>query len=112
MPPRDALLGLRCRDVDAGRALAATEAAGHARALPGWHCDGAVLRRRFVFGDFHETMAFVNAVAWIAHREDHHPEIGLGHGHCELGFSTHSAGGLTLKDFICAARVDALLDHG
>ena len=57
-------------------------------------------------------MAFVNAVAWIAHRQDHHPDMTLGFGHCELRYTTHSADGLTLKDFICAARVDALLGHG
>ena len=54
-------------------------------------------------------MAFVNALAWIAHSEDHHPDLEVGYRHCRVRFSTHSVGGLSENDFICAARVDALL---
>ena len=53
-------------------------------------------------------MAFVNAVAWIAHREDHHPDVAFGYDRCTLRFATHAVGGLSLNDFICAAKVDAL----
>jgi 4a-hydroxytetrahydrobiopterin dehydratase len=53
-------------------------------------------------------MAFVNAQAWIAHAEDHHPDAAFGYNHCTLRFCTHSAGGVTLNDLICAAKVDAL----
>lgn len=75
---------------------------------PQWSLVEGLLERRFEFQDFHATMAFVNAVAWIAHREDHHPDLLVGHGHCTVRWRTHSAGGLTLNDFVCAARVDAL----
>ncbi|WP_018936730.1 4a-hydroxytetrahydrobiopterin dehydratase [Thioalkalivibrio sp. ALJ24] len=68
------------------------------------------IRREFRFRNFHETMAFVNAVAWIAHVEDHHPDMEVGFNRCRVQFSTHAVGGLTENDFICAARVDALLD--
>lgn len=77
--------------------------------LAGWSLDGSALERRFAFDDFHRTMAFVNAVAWIAHGQDHHPDMAVGYGHCTLRFSTHSVGGLSMNDFICAAKVDALL---
>jgi 4a-hydroxytetrahydrobiopterin dehydratase len=53
-------------------------------------------------------MAFVNAVAWIAHREDHHPDVALGYDRCTVRFATHAVSGLSLNDFICAAKVDAL----
>jgi 4a-hydroxytetrahydrobiopterin dehydratase len=53
-------------------------------------------------------MAFLNAVAWIAHVEDHHPDFEAGYNYCRLEFSTHSVGGLSENDFICAARIDAL----
>ncbi len=67
------------------------------------------LRREFKFANFHEVMAFVNAVAWIAHGQDHHPDLEMGYQRVLLRFSTHDAGGLTRNDLICAARVDALL---
>jgi len=94
-------------------APALTEAAIAALAprVPHWQvAQGQRLERRFVFHDFHETMEFVNALAWIVHRENHHPELQLGYKHCTVGFTTHSAGNmLSLNDFICAARIDALL---
>jgi 4a-hydroxytetrahydrobiopterin dehydratase len=70
---------------------------------------GQAIRREFRFKNFYETMAFVNAVAWISHREDHHPELELGYNRCVVHYSTHAIGGLSENDFICAARVDALL---
>ncbi|MGH6646697.1 4a-hydroxytetrahydrobiopterin dehydratase [Aquabacterium sp.] len=80
--------------------------------VPGWSIDttvpGGLLRRSFNFKDFHHTMAFVNAVAWIAHQQDHHPDLAVSYNRCTLRWSTHSVGGLSLNDFICAARVDAL----
>ena len=76
--------------------------------LEGWDVRGHTLQRTFSFSDFHGTMAFVNAVAWIAHRGDHHPDLQVGYNRCTVQWSTHSAGGLTLKDLICAAQVDAL----
>jgi 4a-hydroxytetrahydrobiopterin dehydratase len=54
-------------------------------------------------------MAFVNALAWIAHREDHHPDLSVHYNRAVVNFSTHDAGGLTLNDFICAAKTEALL---
>jgi len=70
--------------------------------------DGAI-EKTYRFGNFHETMAFVNALAWIAHAEDHHPDLALSYGRCTVRFNTHSVGGISINDFICAAKVDALL---
>jgi 4a-hydroxytetrahydrobiopterin dehydratase len=77
-----------------------------------WTLDAAAGRisRRLEFANFYETMSFVNAVAWIANREDHHPDMEVSYGHCVVRFSTHAVGGLSPNDFICAARVDALFD--
>lgn len=77
--------------------------------LPGWRLDGDAIEKVFDFKDFHETMAFVNALAFIAHREDHHPDLQVGYKRCTVRYATHSAGGITLNDCICAARIDALL---
>lgn len=77
-------------------------------ALDGWARQGNVIVKTFHFANYHETLAFVNAVAWIAHRSDHHPDLEVGYNHCRVSFTTHSAGGLTDQDFANAARIDAL----
>ena len=75
----------------------------------GWKLIDGALEKTYSFPDFHRTMAFVNAVAWIAHEQDHHPDLLVAYSRCTVNWSTHSVGGLSLNDFICAARVDALL---
>lgn len=67
------------------------------------------IQRSFRFENFYETMAFVNALAWIANRENHHPDLELGYNYCHVRFMTHALKGLTHNDFICAAKVDELL---
>ena len=75
-----------------------------------WHIaeDAKSLRRSLKFKDFYRTMSFVNAVAHIANHEDHHPDLEIGYGYCRIVFSTHSIGGLSENDFICAAKIDRL----
>jgi 4a-hydroxytetrahydrobiopterin dehydratase len=76
-----------------------------------WTSDtaGGEISRTFRFGNYYQTMAFVNAMAWIAHAENHHPDIEVGYNRCRVRFSTHAIGGLSENDFICAAKIDALL---
>ncbi len=78
---------------------------------PAWELsgDGSSIARGWKFRDFYRTMSFVNAVAHIANREDHHPDIEAGYNHCRLRYTTHAIGGLSENDFICAARIDQLL---
>lgn len=71
--------------------------------------DGKAITRDFAFKDFHHTLGFINAVGYMANREDHHPDLEAGYGHCRVRWSTHDVGGLSMNDFICAARVEALL---
>jgi len=80
--------------------------------LPGWQLsgDGKLISRRFEFRGFFRTMAFINALAWIANQENHHPDFSAGYNYCEVGFTTHAIGGLSENDFICAAKISALLD--
>ncbi|KTC99390.1 4a-hydroxytetrahydrobiopterin dehydratase [Legionella erythra] len=68
------------------------------------------IKRSFSFADFYETMAFVNAIAWMANKENHHPDLEVGYNYCHVRFMTHALQGLSMNDFICAAKVDALLD--
>ncbi len=78
-------------------------------ALPGWALAGATIEKVFAFADFHHTIGFVNALAWICNAEDHHPELTVTYGRCVVRFDTHSVGGISLNDFICAAKADALM---
>lgn len=78
--------------------------------VPGWERsgDGKEIAKTFRFQNYHETMAFVNASAWVSHREDHHPDLEVGYNKCRVRYSTHSVGGLSENDFICAAKIEAL----
>ncbi|MFL6631233.1 MAG: 4a-hydroxytetrahydrobiopterin dehydratase [Massilia sp.] len=77
--------------------------------IPDWRVNGNRIEREFVFRDFHETMEFVNALAYMIHREDHHPDLTVGYRRCTAAWTTHSAGNrLSDNDFICAAKADAL----
>lgn len=80
--------------------------------VPGWELveDGRAIRKQFDFNDYYRTMAFVNALAHVAHREDHHPDLSLHYDKCIVRFSTHDVGGLSENDFICAAKADRLAD--
>ena len=85
-----------------------------AQLQPDWVLDAGsdAIHRDFRFRDHYATIAFVNAVAWISHREDHHPDLEVGYNRCRVRYSTHSVGGLSENDFICAARVDTLDSTG
>ncbi len=76
--------------------------------VPQWKIESGELRRTFSFKNYYQTLAFVNATAWISHREDHHPDMEVGYNKVIMRYATHSAGGLTENDFICAAKVDQL----
>jgi 4a-hydroxytetrahydrobiopterin dehydratase len=90
-------------------ALDANEVSQLLREVQGWALRGGKeIIRAFAFKNYYETMAFVNAVAWIAHNEDHHPDMEVGYNKCSVKYSTHSVGGLSENDFICAAKVNAL----
>ncbi len=77
--------------------------------LDGWTLYDRLIGKTFEFKNYYQTMAFVNAVAWLSHREDHHPEMTVGYNKCHVEYTTHALNGLSENDFICAAKVDALL---
>lgn len=78
--------------------------------LDGWSVENGKLARTYSFKNYYETLAFVNALAWISHREDHHPDLGVHYNKCRVEYSTHAIGGLSENDFICAAKCDALFE--
>ena len=84
--------------------------------VPGWELvvdavssQGQALTRTFSFDDYYRTMAFVNALVFMAHREDHHPDLGVHYNRCVVRYSSHDVDGLSENDFICAAKADALI---
>ncbi|MGB6977344.1 MAG: 4a-hydroxytetrahydrobiopterin dehydratase [Gammaproteobacteria bacterium] len=78
--------------------------------LQGWRFNATknAIQREFQFKNFYQTMAFVNAIAWIAHQENHHPDLEVSYNHCVVYYSTHAVNGLSENDFICAAKIDRL----
>jgi 4a-hydroxytetrahydrobiopterin dehydratase len=99
---------MHCNAEHAGVALPPAQLSAWLSQLPGWSIKQQKLVRNFEFIDFFETMAFVNAVAWIAHQEDHHPDLEVHYNSLQISWNTHDSGLLTLNDFICAAKCQAL----
>ena len=96
------------------RALSATEIVTRLSQLNGeqalgWRLIDGALEKSFSFKDFHQTMGFVNALAFLANTEDHHPDLQLSYGRCTVRFNTHDVNGISVSDFFCASKVDALL---
>jgi len=80
------------------------------KGLEGWALDGKMIAKTYRFKNYFETMAFVNAAAWVSHREDHHPDMMVGYNQCRVSYVTHAIDGLSENDFICAAKLDALFE--
>ncbi len=110
MEPTD-LAKSRCKPCEGGVSpLTADEIAKLLKQLKGWEHSGGVIAKSYTFKNYYQAMAFVNAAAWISHREDHHPDIVVGYNHCRVSYVTHAIKGLSENDFICAAKLDALFD--
>lgn len=97
------------------RALTATQVVAKLAQLEGWTLTGdgtliaIAIEKTFTFDNYYQTIAFVNALAFIAHAQDHHPDLSVHFNHCVVRFNTHDVNGISITDFDCAARVDALL---
>jgi 4a-hydroxytetrahydrobiopterin dehydratase len=101
----------KCRPCEGGvPAYTEDQAREQLKALKGWALEDGKLVKLFPFGNYYQTMAFVNALAWVSHREDHHPDLEVGYNRCRVTYWTHAVGGLSENDFICAAKCDALLE--
>lgn len=101
-----------CLPQEGGSAYTPYEIKVHLAMVEGWTLvDGPPpsIEKTYGFAHWHETIAFVNALAWIAQREDHHPQLAVGYDRCAVRLDTHAVGGLSLNDFICAAKFDALV---
>ncbi len=100
----------RCKPCEGGTPpLSAEEADVMLTELDGWIREGGEIKKTFTFRNYYQTMAFVNASAYVSHQEDHHPDLQVGYKTCGVTYSTHAIGGLSENDFICAAKLDALV---
>ena len=95
------------------RALTATEIVSQLARIEGWTLCGegaqVAIEKTYRFANYFETIAFVNAVAFVAHVADHHPELVVRYNHCVVRFNTHDVAGISVTDFECAERIDAAL---
>ncbi|PKO90386.1 MAG: 4a-hydroxytetrahydrobiopterin dehydratase [Betaproteobacteria bacterium HGW-Betaproteobacteria-12] len=104
------LSGKRCQPCEGGvPALTGAEIGGLLAGLSGWGVSDGRLNKLFVFRNHYEALAFVNAVAWVSHRENHHPQLTVGYKDVRVEYWTHAIGGLSENDFICAAKLEKLL---
>lgn len=105
------LANKRCLPCEAGiKPLTAEDVKALLKNLPQWQSDpkSTEIFRDFRFKNYYHTMAFVNAIAWIAHQQNHHADLTVGYNHCKVRYSTHAIEGLSENDFICAAKVDEI----
>lgn len=104
------LISKKCRHTET--ALNDTQIREYLAAVEGWTLQDGNIVRTFAFKNYYETLAFVNAIAWIIHAEDHHPELVVTYNRCIVKFNTHSVnggrGGISENDFICATKIDAV----
>ncbi|MDP9109516.1 MAG: 4a-hydroxytetrahydrobiopterin dehydratase [Pseudomonadota bacterium] len=112
-PTLTALLEKKCRPLE--HALAPAEIDAYLALIDGWHFTDGKVCKQFDFGNYYETLAFINAIAYVVHAEDHHPELLVTYNRCVVRFDTHSVnggkGGISENDFICAAKVDAIFQQ-
>ena len=101
----------KCKPCEGGvPPLTDAEVKANLSQLDGWEVINGAIAKTYNFKNYYETMAFVNAAAWVSHREDHHPDMEVGYNKCRVCYITHAIGGLSENDFICAAKIDALFD--
>ncbi len=104
-----ALAARHCQPLEGHPAMTDAEVSAHLKQVEGWSLVEGAIEKTYSFPDYHRTIAFVNALAWVANAEDHHPDLAVSYSRCVVRFNTHAVKGISINDFICAARLDALL---
>ena len=101
----------KCKPCEGGmKPYSAAQAKELLKDLKGWKIENNRLTKTYAFENYFQTMAFVNALAWVSHREDHHPDLCVHYNKCKVEYWTHAIGGLSENDFICAAKCEALFE--
>ena len=101
----------KCKSCEGGvEPLRPAEVENLLQQLDGWSLDSGYIAKNYSFKNYYQTMAFVNAAAWVSHSQDHHPDMNVGYNSCRVAYRTHAVDGLSENDFICAAKIDALFE--
>lgn len=106
------LKNMKCKACEGGvDPLSMDDAKAFLKQTANWEIDAEKMEiiRTYSFSNFYETMAFVNSLAWVAHTEDHHPDFAVGYKTCKVRYTTHAINGLSINDFICAAKLNNLI---
>jgi len=103
------LLHQRCTAQVGGTPMSDAAIRDHLAQLSGWHLSQGAIEKTYSFKNYLETISFVNALAWVCNTEDHYPELAVSSSRCVVRFSTASVSGISVNDFICAAKADALI---
>ncbi len=107
------LANKKCKPCEGGVSpLTEAEIRKHLATLPGWEFVNGEIAKTYAFKNYYQTMAFVNATAWVSHTENHHPDLEVGYNKCRVRYSTHAIGGISENDFICAAKVEQIGREG
>ena len=107
------LLGKHCQACEGNvKPLTKEEAEVLLKRLPGWrlNSEASLIEANFSFKNYYHTMAFVNALAYLSHIENHHPDLEVSYNRCGVRYTTHAIKGLSENDFICAAKANALIE--
>jgi 4a-hydroxytetrahydrobiopterin dehydratase len=105
---RDHLLASHCTPLEGNTAMTVDEIDAQIGVVPDWKYANGAITRTYSFANYYETLAFVNGLALMIHRQDHHPELTVSYNKCTVRFDTHSVNGVSVNDFICAVKADAL----
>jgi 4a-hydroxytetrahydrobiopterin dehydratase len=109
----DQLYNANCLVLDNtnGNAYTKNEIDKQLQVISQWQYQDGFIERHYHFKNYYETMAFVNALAWIVHAQDHHPELKVSYNKCLVRLNTHSVNGISINDFICAAKADKIANQ-
>jgi 4a-hydroxytetrahydrobiopterin dehydratase len=105
---KDHLFASHCTPLEGSEAMSSEVIDAQIGVVPDWKLHSGALERTYSFGNYYETLAFVNGLALMIHREDHHPDLLVSYNKCTVRFNTHSVNGISINDFICAVKADAL----
>jgi 4a-hydroxytetrahydrobiopterin dehydratase len=105
---KDHLLASHCTPLEGSQAMTAAAIEAQIGVVPRWKLADGAIERIYSFQNYYETLAFVNALAHVVHREDHHPDLLVRYNTCMVRLNTHSVNGISINDFICAVKADAL----
>jgi 4a-hydroxytetrahydrobiopterin dehydratase len=110
---REQLYGAKCLVLDntSGNDYTPAEIANQLQVVSDWRFVDGFIERQYSFKNYYETMAFLNALAWMVHAQDHHPELKVTYNKCLVKFNTHSVNGISVNDFICAAKADMIANQ-